>query len=128
MDVQNEGQYKGRKFFERLNIENENQKTVDIAFQTLGEICRAVGLANIDDSEKLHGKRLVATMKVSPAKPYTKTDPDTGETKQYDGTPQNRVSKYAPVGGASTKAADAPAKEEKKAAEKPKGKTPPWKK
>ena len=44
LEVQ-EGQYQGRTLFTRLNIDNPNPKTVEIAFKELGSICRAIGLA-----------------------------------------------------------------------------------
>lgn len=50
------GQYKGRKLFERLNLENPNPQAVEISFQTLGKICRAFGLETVGDSTQLHNR------------------------------------------------------------------------
>jgi hypothetical protein len=89
-----DGDHAGRKIFERLNIVNQNQQTVDIAYRTLGEIIRACGKVQVADSEELHGINMLADVIVKPGKPYTKD----GQTVQ--GNPQNEVKKYSPASGA----------------------------
>jgi len=49
-----EGQYAGRKLFDRLNLVNANPDTVEIAKRTLSSICRAVGKMQVSNSEQLH--------------------------------------------------------------------------
>src|SRR3990167_11317422 len=49
-----EGEYQGRKLFERLNLKNQNEQAVEIAKRTLSAICRAVGNMTPTDSEDLH--------------------------------------------------------------------------
>lgn len=94
IDIQ-EGEHAGRKIFERLNIKNENQKAVDIAYRTLAEIGKALGKTTIKDTQELHNKRLTINVKVDPAKPYVKD----GVT--HPGSPQNSVTRYLPfVSGA----------------------------
>ncbi len=96
IDIQ-EGEYAGRKVFERLNIKNENQKAVDIAYRTLAEIGKALGKSSIKDTAELHNKRLTINVKVDPAQPYVKD----GVT--YPGAPQNSVTRYLPfASGAAT--------------------------
>lgn len=126
LEVQ-DGQYQGRTLFTRLNIDNPNAKTVEIAFKELGSICRAIGLAKTPaDSELLHNKRMIAVVEVEAARDYDKVDPETGVSTRVTGKPQNRIKKYLPLGGASS--AQAP-KAAAVATEAPaKGKTPPWKK
>jgi hypothetical protein len=63
-----EGQYTGRKVFERLNLTNDNPRTVQYAEQTLSSICRAVGKAQVTSSEQLHHIPLIADVRVEPAK------------------------------------------------------------
>jgi len=84
-----EGEYAGRKLFDRLNLINNNPTTVEIAQRTLSAICHAVGKMQVDDSEQLHFIPLVADVKVQPAK------------NGYDA--QNTL-RYLPLkqGGAST--------------------------
>lgn len=53
-----DGQYAGRKLWDRLNLVNPNQTAVDIAQRTLSAICHAVGVMNPKDSAELHGKSM----------------------------------------------------------------------
>jgi hypothetical protein len=53
-----DGDYAGRKQFDRMNLVNKNPKAVEIAFQTLSAICHAVGVIQVADSQQLHGRPL----------------------------------------------------------------------
>jgi hypothetical protein len=57
----------GRKMWDRLNLENSNPKAVEIAEETLRDICLAQGKIGCDDSEELHFIPMTATVKVKPA-------------------------------------------------------------
>ena len=63
-----EGQFVGRKLFDRLNLVNDNPDTVDIATRTLSSICRATGQMQVKDSEQLHLIPLIADVRVRPPK------------------------------------------------------------
>ena len=63
-----EGQFAGRKLFDRLNLVNDNPDTVDIATRTLASICRATGQMQVKDSEQLHLIPLIADVRVRPPK------------------------------------------------------------
>lgn len=63
-----EGQFAGRKLFDRLNLVNDNPDTVDIATRTLSSICRATGQMQVKDSEQLHLIPLIADVRVRPPK------------------------------------------------------------
>lgn len=54
------GPYKGRKLWDRLNLNNANPVAVDIARRALSSICRAVGVLQVSDSAQLHGLPLQA--------------------------------------------------------------------
>lgn len=64
-----EGPATRRKIFDQLNLVNRNDQTVEIAQRTLSAICHAVGQVQVSDSEQLHFKPLVVTLKVEPAGP-----------------------------------------------------------
>ncbi len=49
-----DGPYKGRKLWDRLNLNNANETTVKIAKGALSAICRAVGVLQPKDSCELH--------------------------------------------------------------------------
>lgn len=62
-----EGQYEGRRLFDRLNLENPSEKAVEIAKRTLSSICRAVGVMTPKDSSELHDRPLMVRVVVKPA-------------------------------------------------------------
>ena len=114
-----DGEYQGRKFWDRLNLINPNQQAQEIAQKHLSAICHAVGQLSVQDSEELHFKPLLAKVKVEPRK-------DTGKN-------DNRIGAYKPVNDGK-QTASAP---QKQAFSKPQPtgqsakaggtKTPPWK-
>ena len=113
-----------RKIFERLNLKNNNETAVKIAFQTLGEIIKAVGKTTIKDSDEIHGKRMTIDVVVDPAKPYMK------DGVQQPGSPQNRIKKYSVYGatGNATAQAAQPANTSQSAgAAASSDALPPWK-
>ncbi|MFA5715994.1 MAG: DUF669 domain-containing protein [Candidatus Paceibacterota bacterium] len=79
-----DGEFKGRKVFERLNLVNENEQAQEIAQRTLSAICRCVGVLHPKNSEELHDKPMVIKVGIRPAsgeyqasnvvKGYSRTD------------------------------------------------------
>jgi hypothetical protein len=63
-----EGQYAGRKLFDRLNLINANPDAVQIAQKTLSSICRAVGKLQVSNSEQLHLIPMILDVRVRPPK------------------------------------------------------------
>ena len=57
-----DGEFKGRKIFETLNLINSNQTAVEIAQRALSAVCRATGVLHPKDSSELHGKPLVISV------------------------------------------------------------------
>lgn len=94
-------EYTGRVVFGMITITNPNQEAERIGRQNLGDLCRAVGIANIQDSDQLIGGNLIVTLTV-------KKDPEYGdknEVKSYkalDGAvaPTGAQSTGSPAGGA----------------------------
>lgn len=58
-----EGEFKGRKVWSRLNLENPSQVAVKIARAELSSLCRAVSVLQPKDSCELHNLPLVLTVK-----------------------------------------------------------------
>lgn len=79
-----DGDYAGRKLFDRLNLQNPNQTAVEIAYKTLSAICRSTGVMQCQDSTQLHGIPMQAKATVRPA------------DGQYDA--QNEVKGYRACG------------------------------
>ena len=59
--------HKGRKVWDRLNIENPNPKAVEIAQRRLAQIAKALGKQGIGDTDELIGVKLNVTVKVREA-------------------------------------------------------------
>lgn len=49
-----DGQYAGRRVWDRLNVSNPNKTAEDIAKRQLQELCLAAGVTNLTDTEQLH--------------------------------------------------------------------------
>lgn len=49
-----DGQYAGRKLWDRLNIENPNPKAEEISLISLKHLCESCGKPGVNDSEELH--------------------------------------------------------------------------
>lgn len=76
-----DGQYKGRKVWARLNLDNPNATAVQIARGELSAICRAVGVMQPQDSIELHN--LPLSIKVT-CKKRDDTGEITNEIKGYE--------------------------------------------
>lgn len=59
-----DGEYAGRKFWERLNLWSANETAKKIANQTLVSMTRACGFVAIEDTEELHFKPFQVKMRV----------------------------------------------------------------
>jgi len=90
-----DGQHKGRKIFDQLNLVNPNPTTVEIAQRTLSAICHATGRMHVSDSEELHLIPMTIQVKIKPPKNGY------GES--------NAIAYLSPEGGGATAAAAKPA-------------------
>ena len=63
-----DGEFKGRKIFDRLNIRNDNTQAQEIAQRTLSAICHIVNVPHPKMSEELHDKPMMITVAIRPAK------------------------------------------------------------
>lgn len=108
-----DGPFQNRKVFDRLNLVNENPQAVQIAYETLSQICGAAGIAGIQQSTaELHNLPLKVKVKLRPAE--TGADGkqyDAGnEVKGYDHINSDRAVVAAPVvGGVAGAPAGVPA-------------------
>lgn len=98
-----EGAYKNRWLWARLNLENPNATTVQIARAELSAICRAIGVLAPNDSVELHNLPLIIHVKC-------KKRDDTGEVT-------NEVKGYAKKEAQAAPAANAQPQDNT---------TPPW--
>ena len=124
-----DGPYQGRKLWERLNLVNRSQQTVEIAQRQLSAICHAIDRIQVTDSEQLHFRPMLLTVAVE----LDKRDEHLPADQRRK---QNRVKGYARASGAaaapaataarpsSPLAATAPAASRTAAATAPA--SPPW--
>jgi len=76
------GEHRGRKLWDRLNLDNPNSTAVEIAQKTLSAICRAVGVLRPQDSAELHDKLMLAKV----------------ISKKYEGEDRNEIKGYKEAG------------------------------
>lgn len=89
------GQYANTEFTERLNIINQNNTAVEIAYKTLARISEAVGMTQTPgDSMQLHNRSLIIDVSTEAGKAYTDNN---GQQKM--GSDKSIIKKYLPVPG-----------------------------
>lgn len=66
-----DGNYKNRKVFDRLHLNNQNQKAVEIANRRLSSICHAVGVMQPKDSNQFHDIPMVVKLAIEEDGKYT---------------------------------------------------------
>jgi hypothetical protein len=126
------GPFENRRVWDRLNIRNQNADAQRIAQRALADLCIAIGISSLTDTNDLHFKPFTGCVTIQNDK-----------TGQYG--PQNRV-RYKPRNGGSAparplqagnSASSAGLKQQEKAATgaqsvktsfKPAGQTRPWNK
>lgn len=111
-----EGQYANTEFIERLNIINQNETAVQIAYKTLARISEAVGMTTTpSDSNELHNKPLIIGVGTEEGKPWTDKD-----GVEREGKDKSVIKKYMPLGAQ-------PAAQQAPSPAAPSGvATPPW--
>jgi hypothetical protein len=87
-----DGEFKGRKVWSRLNLDNPNPKAVEIAQRDLSAICHAAGKLQIRDSQELHYKPMLIRVEYVEA----------GEGRDK---PTNDIKAYKALAGAAPSAA-----------------------
>jgi len=88
-----DGEHRGRRVWDRLNLDNPNAQTVEIAQRTLSAICHATGVLRVSDTEVLHFKPMVVKVTVKPK----------GLDKQgIEREASNEVKGYSPATGAGS--------------------------
>lgn len=98
-----DGQFAGRKLFDRLNLVNDNPDTVDIAKRALSSICRATGQMQVKDSEQLHLIPMIADVRVRPPKGQY------GESNSIRYLPRNAAAPATTAAPAASSVPTAPA-------------------
>jgi hypothetical protein len=111
-----DGQFKGRKLFNNLNLVNQSAQTVEIAKKSLNSIGLAVGVIDIKDSSQLHDTPFKIDVGIKEDKTYGLQNTIKKHTKIEAGNsntpPANtNTSQNAAAQDAQTEATDAAAVE-----------------
>ena len=86
--------YNGRMVFGNLNIQNPNPEAERIGRQQLGDLCRAIGIAGVQDTNQLIGGNCMVNLNVRKSEEYGDSN-DIKSWKAIEGA-------AAPTGGAGT--------------------------
>jgi hypothetical protein len=62
--------HQGRVVFGMITLRNPNPKAEEIGNQQMGELCRAIGAARLDDSDQLIGKRMAIKVGTESSEQY----------------------------------------------------------
>lgn len=127
-EVLEDGPYKGRKIWQRMNIQNQNKQAEEIGMRELSNVCHAVGVLHVQDSAELHNRPCVLKVKYVPADGQYSAKNEVSSCEPVNGGPKNPApaavaSAPSSSPGVAAEAA-APAQEPIAAAG---GATPPWK-
>lgn len=106
-----DGEYAGRKFWERLNLWSDNETAKKIANQTLVSLTRACGFVTIEDTEELHFRPFQVKMRVK----------KNGKTGELENSAIYIAAEEAPARAPAAPAAGRPAPTASAGA-----KAPPW--
>lgn len=93
-----EGQYKGRKVWDRINYRNPSATAQRIGQEALRELCESIGVAGLRDTVELHNRPFAAKIGIERDKEGQYDDKNT--TKRYA-----PVTKYAELTGNGSAAA-----------------------
>jgi Protein of unknown function (DUF669) len=116
-----DGPYADRRLFDRLHLQNSNEKAVQIAQARFSGICRAAGKLKVKDSEELHHYSMIANVRLRQAGP---------DKNKVHREAANEIGGYYPMNGTHQPAAavsSRPATAAQAATATPQPATPPWK-
>lgn len=96
-----DGQYKGRKIYARLNIQNANPSTVEFAYKDLSAFCHAVQVMQMQDTQQLHNIPLQIKVKMRAAEgSYEASNDVSGYRHITDAATGGMPAATAPAAGA----------------------------
>ena len=88
-----DGEFKGRRVWARLNLDNPNPKAVEIAQRDLSAICHAIGKLQVNDSQELHYKPMGIRVEVVQREGYS----DSNEIKAFKALAKGTTAAPAPA-------------------------------
>lgn len=113
-----DGEHKGRMIFTNLNIDNKNPAAVEIAERNFSQLCHAVNVPVVQDTEQLHDIPLQVKVGITPAQGGYEARNDIKGYKELEETPD-----FAKEATADEKTTNAAPEQEPQTGG---GKMPPW--
>lgn len=104
-----DGQFKGRKIWNNLNVQNQNQDTMKYALSDLSAICHATGNIQLQDSAALHFKPLKIKVVIGEAKNGYEARNNIKGYESANGATPAATGFAAPAASPSAPATNAPA-------------------
>ena len=94
-----DGEHKGRMIFTNLNIDNPNPVAVEIAERNFSQLCHAVGILVVQDTEELHNIPLEIRVGINPPQGQYDAKNDVKGYRPLEGTPDfaNKTGTEAPA-------------------------------
>lgn len=84
------GPFQNRKLYANLNIRNQSEMAQKIAWAELSALCRAVEVMSPKDTNELHGRPLIVSVKVDDDDKGNKRNQITGYKHRNAGRPQTQ--------------------------------------
>lgn len=92
-----DGNFKGRKLFDRLNIKHEKENVQEIAHKILARVVESCGLVKISDTSELHNKPLTIRVSIENNPTYGKQNRIKGYSRNYPNKSELSNAVNAPV-------------------------------
>jgi len=102
--VVTQGEYQNTEFLRYLNIVNNTPKAVEIAYQEIANIGKAIGLGNVSDTSQLHNQPMIIEIKNKKQGDWTNNDGEIVEGKE-----RSEIYKYLPIPAGGAVPQNAPA-------------------
>lgn len=86
----------GRMVFQNLNTVNDNEMAVKIAKSQLKQICKALNIAELHDTQELIGQPVKLVLKIRPAKGGYDASNDVAKVMSYEDSESNSENSDTP--------------------------------
>lgn len=90
-----DGEFTNRRLWARLNVQHENPETERIARAQLSALCHSIGITQLKDTTELHGRPVLATVKVR--KDKTGQYPDSNDVSGFSAVAGGGPTRIAPT-------------------------------
>jgi hypothetical protein len=123
-------QFRNRKIWDRINIQNPSQECVQIGMRSLEALCRAIGIASLADTNQLVNQMCIASVKTkdgqNEVRTYTVIETQQAATNTFVQPTQQAAARPAWTPPVQTKQALVPPTSSQAIQTPPSAMKPPW--